>query len=181
MRRILKLVPLVLLLLVSNAPAQDFRIPKAPSVQVAPVSPVTVAPGKSARVRFHFRVEPGFHINSNQPHDDLLTPTALKFDVPTDIVVGKVKYPPGRDESFAFLPGQKLSVYQGDFAVTALLTTARTVAPGTYRVRGGLKYQACDNRQCYPPKQVPVEFDVKVQRPKRVVRRGNPGQSPHVR
>jgi hypothetical protein len=79
-----------------------------------------------------------------------------------------------------FLPDEKLNVYTGDFTVTALVSTARTMSPGTYRVRATLKYQACDNRQCFPPTQLPVDFDVKVRKASAARRRGNPGQSPHV-
>jgi hypothetical protein len=35
-------------------------------------------------------------------------------------------------------------------------------ATGTYTVHGELKYQACDNNACYPPKKLPFTFNVKV-------------------
>ena len=70
-------------------------------------------------------------------------------------------------------------MYTGDFAVTGLVRVAHNTPPGTYRVRGMLKYQACDDRACYPPGQLPVAFDVKVTKPPRRPRR-NPAQSPHV-
>ena len=46
-------------------------------------------------------------------------------------------------------------------------------------IRGELKYQACDNAACYPPKKLPVQFEVKVIKGPPPHRR-NPGQSPHV-
>ncbi len=181
MKRLL-LLPwlLVSLAAAENFPDDAFAAPTAPQVRVAPVSAVTVRPGKSATVRVDCRVDPGFHINSNKPNNDLLKPTVLKLDAPNDIVIGKLTYPPGRDMTFAFLPNEKLNVYTGDFRVTALVTTARTISPGRYRVHGALQYQACDNRQCYPPKQVPVDFDVSVRKGGRAPARRNPGQSPHV-
>ncbi len=176
------ILPLLLVSLAAaeSFPADAFAAPKAPEVRVAPVSAVTVRPGKSATVRVDCRVDPGFHINSNKPKNDLLKPTVLTFDAPNDIVIGKVTYPPGHDLTFAFLPSEKLNVYTGDFRVTALVTTARTISPGRYRVRGALKYQACDNRQCYPPKQIPVDFDITVQKKTAGHTTHNPGQSPHV-
>jgi len=42
-----------------------------------------------------------------------------------------------------------------------------------------LKYQACDKAACYPPRQLPVDFQINVAKGS-VVRRRNPGQSPHV-
>jgi hypothetical protein len=156
------------------------RAPKAPSVTMAPAGPVTVAPGKQAKLGLAFRVEPGFHINSNQPKNDLMLPTALRLSPPTNITVAKINYPPGEDLSFAFLPGEKFNVYTGDFAVTAWIAPALSVSAGTYRVHGALKYQSCDNRQCYPPKELPVEFDVKVKKASQKNTPLNPAQSPHI-
>jgi hypothetical protein len=55
------------------------------------------------------------------------------------------------------------------------------VIPGGYAVRGNLKYQACDNATCYPPKLLPVNFLVKVVKGK-IESTGakNPAQSPHA-
>jgi hypothetical protein len=154
--------------------------PKAPSVEIAPITPIAVAPGKYANVEFDFRVEAGFHINSNQPKNSLMQPTVLRLTPPTNIVVSRISYSAGHELDFEFLPGEKFNVYSGDFAITARITTAQSMTSGTYRVHGALKYQACDNRQCYPPKEVPVAFDVKVRKLKITHPQANPGQSPHI-
>lgn len=151
-----------------------------PSVTVAPVEPVTVARGGSASVELDFRVARGFHINSNQPRSEYLLPTTLKLDPPSDIVIANLSYPPGQDYSFSFAPDEKLNVYTGDFTVRGTVKTTRTMPAGTYRVHGTLSYQACDNAACYPPKKLPVAFDVHVPKSARSGRR-NPGQSPHVK
>jgi hypothetical protein len=153
---------------------------QAPSVVLAPIIPVAVAPGKYANVELDFRVVAGFHINSNQPKNDLMQPTVLRLSPPTNIVVSRIHYPAGHELDFEFFPGEKLNVYSGDFAITARVATAQSVPLGTYRIHGALKYQACDNRQCYPPKEVPVDFDVKVRKPKTLHPQANPGQSPHI-
>jgi hypothetical protein len=168
------------LLLASAASAQlGTPMAKAPSVIVAPVAPVTLTRGGSAPVEFNFRVPPGYHINSNQPRGEFLLPTSLKMDPPSDIVISRVTYPEGQDQSFPFAPDEKLNVYTGDFAVKAMVRTTSTAPVGTYRVRGTLTYQACDNAACYPPKKLPVDFDVRVAKKAAATRR-NPGQSPHV-
>jgi len=170
------------LILASVAYAQVEK-PKTSATQrvtVAPVAPVTVPAGKSAPVEISFRVLPGYHINSNKPNSELLIPTALSVSPPTDIAVAKLTYPAGDDRSFPFAPGEKLNVYTGDFSVTALVRPARTTPVGKYRIHGMLKYQACDDRACYPPGQLPVAFDVKVGKPPKTSTRRNPAQSPHV-
>jgi hypothetical protein len=155
--------------------AQTFEVPE---VAVLPVEPLTVQPGKSANIRLAFRIKEGFHINSNQPIQSILIPTAVKLSPPTDILVGKLEYPAGELMELPFMPEEKLSVYSGAFQVGGLLKTTHTISPGTYRVRGVLRYQACTVRQCLPPRNADFSFDVKVVRPQRP--RKNPPQSPNV-
>jgi hypothetical protein len=175
----LKKTWLLLALLGASLAAQEPAAKKSPTITMSPAPVATVPRGKSSAVDLHFRVAPGFHVNSNTPSEEYLIPTALKLDVPTDIVIGKIIYPPGEDASFAFAPDQKLNVYSGDFTLSVLVRPLAGVLPGQYRVHGQLKYQACDNRSCYPPKQLPVEFGVKVVKGPSAGRR-NPAQSPHV-
>lgn len=170
-----------LLLLAASAWAQD-AVPLAKAFQVTadPVSPVAVTAGKPALVTLRFHVSPGFHINSNQPGSELLIPTALKLDPPTDIGISKITYPKGEKLTLAIAPDEPLSVYTGPFAVTAVVSAMRSATPGTYKVHGELRYQACNDRACFPPRKAPVDFDVKV-RKARAARTGhNPAQSPHV-
>ena len=123
--------------------------------------------------------ERGFHVNSNKPKSEFLIPTALKVNPPTDIIIGKVIYPAGEDKSFPFSPDEKLNVYTGDFSVDVVVRPLASVIAGKYAVHGELKYQACDNAACYPPKKIPVDFQVKVVKGAAPVRR-NPRQSPHI-
>lgn len=152
---------------------------KAPSVTMAPVGTVTATRTAQTKVNLNFRVVSGFHINSNTPKSEFLIPTALKMDLPTDIVLGKIDYPDGQDLSFPFSPGETLNVYTGDFTIALNVHPLRSVVPGKYVMRGVLRYQACDNAQCFPPKTLPVHFEVKVVK-EAAQRRRNPAQSPHV-
>ena len=152
---------------------------KAPSVSMAPVGAVAAQRGAQTKVTLNFRVASGFHINSNAPKDEFLIPTALKMDLPTDIVLGKIEYPAGQDVRFPFSPESKLNVYSGDFTINLMVHPLTSVVPGKYAMHGMLRYQACDNAQCFPPKTLPVSFDVKVTKEPSAPRH-NPRQSPHV-
>ena len=166
-------------LLSAMAFAQDSPGKKVPSVSMSPAATTTIVQGKPGTVELHFRVGSGFHINSNTPKAEFLIPTSLKLDAPTDIVIGKITYPPGEDRSFPFAPDEKLSVYSGPFDVSVLVRPLHNVVPGKYMFRGQLKYQACDNAACYPPKQLPVEFEVKIAKAPPAPKK-NPAQSPHA-
>jgi hypothetical protein len=142
-------------------------------------SQATVVPGKPTQVELRFKVKDGFHVNSNQPKSDLLIPTALKLDLPTDLAAGSIVYPPGKDISFPFDPSEKLNVYTGDFTVRAKLAAAHTASAGNFTVHGTLRYQACSDNACYPPRDAPVDFDVHVAKAARA--HVTTPQSPHIK
>src|SRR5580700_242599 len=174
--------PFLLLALVSLTTARlsTAQTPgKAPSLTVAAVPLVTAQRAAQTMVNLDFRVPPGYHINSNTPKSEFLIPTALKMDLPTDIVLGKIEYPAGEDRSFPFSPDEKLSVYSGDFTIAVAVHPLHSVVPGKYVMHGVLRYQACDNAACYPPKNLPVSFEIKVVK-EPPEHHANPAQSPHV-
>lgn len=166
-------------LLAATASGQEGFNKKQPWVDMTPAPLTTITRGKPGTVNLQFRVHPGYHINSNTPKSEYLIPTKLKLDAPTDIVVGRITYPRGVDTSFPFAPDEKLNVYSGEFALAVVVRPLHTVLPGKYMVHGQLRYQACNNAACFPPKNLPVEFEVKVAKAPPAPRR-NPGQSPHV-
>ena len=165
----------------SDAPSLPTPAPvgKVPSVVIAPVPLVTAPRAAQTMVNLDFRVPHGYHINSNTPKSEFLIPTALKMDLPTDIILGKINYPAGDDLAFPFSPDEKLNVYTGDFRIVVAVHPLLSVTPGKYVMHGVLRYQACDNSACYPPKTVRVEFDVKVVK-EPATHHANPAQSPHV-
>lgn len=121
-----------------------------------------VAPGRSTPVQFTFRVQDPYHINSSKPLAEELIPTQLHFSLPGEIAIGRMQYPAGKLMSFPFDPNTKLSVYSGDLVVRGLVVAPKTASTGTYTVHAELRYQACDNNACYPPKKLPFTFNVKV-------------------
>lgn len=173
------LASLILLTGVLLAAVASAQTGKPPAVTMAPVPVVTAPRTAQTMVNLDFRVPRGYHINSNAPKSEFLIPTALKMDLPTDIILGKIAYPAGADLSFPFSPDEKLNVYTGDFTIKVAVHPLHSVTPGKYVMRGVLRYQACDNAACYPPKTVPVSFNVKVTKEKATPRK-NPAQSPHI-
>jgi len=150
----------ILLLLASLVFAQGFG--DKPPVEMAPVGNVQVKAGGSKNVTLDFRIGSEYHINSHTPKSPLLIPTVLKLSGPEQVTVADLKYPAGQDVSFPFSPDEKLSVYSGEFTVEAVLKTATNVPAGTYPITGTLRFQACDHSACYPPKNLPVQFQVTV-------------------
>jgi Disulphide bond corrector protein DsbC len=150
----------VLALLATGAYAQNwYQGAQKPQQWVDLVSApqLTVKASGSAKATLQFRVKPDLHINSHTPHSDLLIPTEL-------IIAGqpalqfKPAYPAGHDITLPF-DSEKLSVYTGDFSID-VNATAKGLA-GKKTVPAELKYQACNNSSCFPPKS--LKFDLEVQ------------------
>ena len=117
---------------------------------------VEVKAGEPQVVELRFRVQDGFHINSHTPKDELLIPTALQLNTASGTKVVEEQYPKGSTFRLPLDKAETLDVYQGEFRVSV-----RLVAPkGSSALTGLLKYQACDNAVCYPPKTLPVTVAV---------------------
>ena len=113
-----------------------------------------LAAEKTQTVELRFRVDPGFHINSHTPKDELLIPTELKLDSANGVNVQGEQYPKGSAFRLTVGSGETLDVYQGEFRVMVKLA----VAQGASLLTGSLRYQACDNAACFPPKSLPVKI-----------------------
>jgi hypothetical protein len=152
----------------------------SPSLSVAPIGTLVITRGGKAQLDIALQVNRGFHVNSNKPNDELLLPTVVHLNPPQGIMIVNIQYPAGEQLALPMIGNEKLSVYTGAFNVSAEVRIQKSVALGTQRVHGEVKYQACDNRQCFPPKTAPLEFDIKVVRPK--VRKSTyTPASPHIR
>ncbi len=165
-----------------EALTQDPGAPKPRTfVDFVSANNIVVTPGHSAPVQFTFHVQNPYHINSSQPLTEELIPTQLHFSLPPEVAFGKLQYPAGQMMSFPFDPSTKLSVYSGDFAIKGIVIAPGQASSGTYTIHGELKYQACDNNACYPPKKLPFTFDVKVSSGSKGVPKARPTKtSPHI-
>jgi thiol:disulfide interchange protein len=113
----------------------------------------TVAAGRRGVLEVRFKVADGFHVNSHTPKSEMLIRTELTLQPADGVKVGVMEYPAGKEYAFSFDPADKLDVYAGEFTVKLPVVAAA----GEHTVVGALRYQACDNASCYPPRTVPVK------------------------
>jgi hypothetical protein len=168
---------LLALLVSATALAQG----SSPSITVLPLDTIVVARGGKAPLHIALQVNKGFHVNSNKPNDELLLPTVVHLNPPQGIMIVNTQYPAGEQLALPFMGNDKLSVYSGNFEVRAEVRIPKSAALGTQRVHGEVKYQACDNRQCFPPKSTPLEFDVRVVKAVAKKISTHTPASPHIR
>ena len=129
-----------------NAPAKKAYV-------VYAAEPQTVAANKPATVELRFQILSGYHVNSHTPKSEFLIPTVVTLQSASGVKAGELQYPHGVSYSFASDPGTKLDVYAGSFTVKLPVVASA----GTHTLDGTLKYQACDNASCYPPRTVPLK------------------------
>lgn len=143
-----------------SAGAQEIRLGDAPVAHRAHVELLSnaaeVKAGEPQTVVLRFRVEDGFHINSHTPKDELLIPTAIRFNTGSVVKIVDEVYPKGSAFRLPVGAGETVDVYQGEFRVNVQVV----VPKGASTLVGVLKYQACDNAVCYPPKSLPVVMTV---------------------
>lgn len=110
-------------------------------------------------------VKAGFHVNSNAPSDEYLIPLKLTWKSTGALEGGQVTYPKPSIERYEFqLPNEKpLSVYTGNFELAASFKVAANAAAGPGMAVGQLRYQACSDKACYPPKNIEVTVPYQVQ------------------
>jgi len=129
---------------------------KPPAVQYLYPEQVTLRAGKATTIALHFRIAPGLHINSHTPSEEELIPTTLSIPDASGLRLEGAVYPPGTDFALPLDPKTRLSVYTGEFTIKA-----RVVADaGSHLVEARLRYQACDNNACMPPKTITAAIDV---------------------
>ena len=118
-------------------------------------------PGSTVSAKIHARMREGYHCNSNTPSDEYLIPLKLTW-TPGPLQVAAIKYPKPEMEKFAFSE-KALSIYSGQFDIVTDFKIPADAKPGQTTITGKVKYQACDDRSCMPPKTLDVQFPIIVE------------------
>ena len=129
------------------------------------LEPIVEADGAHAGTRFRVavraRLDPGFHVNSNEPLEPFLIPTELSLEPPPGLQLVELAWPEAILLSQAGAD-QPLAVFEETFVIGASLAVEESLAAGSYTVPGVLRYQACDETMCYLPATADLEFPVTV-------------------
>jgi hypothetical protein len=105
------------------------------------------AAGAPANVEME--ITPGFHVNANPATFPYLIATEVQPGKADGITVGKIAYPAGVLQKFAFAD-QPLSVYEGKVTIPIPMTVDPD-AKGGRMLPLKLRVQACDSEKCLPP------------------------------
>ena len=147
---------LVTLLAQGQTDMPNRSLSKGAAVEFLFPEQVTLTTGKSSTVALHFRIAQGLHINSHTPREEYLIPTTFSIPDGSGVRLESATYPAGTDFTLPIDPKNKLSVYTGEFIIQARMIAE----PGNHLVEARLRFQACDNTACMPPRTITVPIDV---------------------
>ncbi|MBX3180378.1 MAG: thioredoxin family protein [Candidatus Hydrogenedentes bacterium] len=117
------------------------------------------APGSTFRAAIQFTLNEGFHVNSHTPLESFYIPTVVEIAAENGFSAQQVVYP----EHVLFnLEGEELAVYEHAFNIGLVIEVGADVAPGEYTLKGTFRYQACDDKMCFPPDTLELALPVTV-------------------
>lgn len=120
----------------------------------------TVTRGSAARTTVVLMIPGGQHANSNRPGSQYAIPTTVRA-TSTGAKIGAVSYPRGTNRKFAFSE-ETLNVYEGRPAFTFTVTVPPGFKGNSIAVRVVVKYQACTEEVCFPPKTKEITLTARV-------------------
>lgn len=119
-----------------------------------------VAKGRSARGTIVLSIPAGLHVNSNRPSSPYAIPTTVKLSGAGVRVAGPT-FPRGRDRKFGF-SDIAINVYEGTVAFPFTVTVPARFKGDTVRVRAVVRFQACNDEVCYPPRTKEIMITARV-------------------
>ncbi len=146
-----------LALLALSLPAQAPQI-----LALAEPQKVIVPRQGETRVTLKLFMRPGYHANSDKPSEDYLVPLRLAWDAKAPLEPVEILYPKAKLEKFEFTE-KPISVVDGEFEIVTRFRRAPGAAPGPAFLSGKLRYQACNDKMCFPPKTIDVKVPLLVQ------------------
>ena len=116
--------------------------------------------GAAGRGTIVISIPGGLHVNSSRPNSQYAIPTTVKITA-VGAKVGGVSYPRGKNRKFSFSE-DTLNVYEGRAAFGFNVTVPASYKGNTVKVRAVVRYQACTDEVCYPPKTKEITLTAQV-------------------
>jgi len=147
--------------LLIGAPSLAFAQLRGIRADITPIVESAGRPGSGVRAALLVKLPERFHVQSNAPRDPAFIPTVLTIDTPTGVSATEIVFPKATDLKQVGQP-QPLAVFEHEFAIGVQFEIASAVKPGSVDVPAHLRYQACDDRLCYPPATAELHWTLDV-------------------
>lgn len=117
--------------------------------------------GTTADAPIDVQVLSGYHVNSNAPNEEYLIPLALRWEQ-GPLKPGETVFPKAEEKKYPFAE-KPMSVFTDKFRIVAKFRTDAEAPAGPGVLAGKLRYQACSEDRCFPPKTVEIKLPYSIQ------------------
>jgi DsbC/DsbD-like thiol-disulfide interchange protein len=153
---------LALCTLTAALPAQESG-PRLNPVKWTLSAPASAKAGERIQPRLTATIEEGWHLYSLKQLEGGPIATAIAVPAPQQFkLIGQIDAPvplTAHEEAF----DMSVEFYFGEVEFTLPIEVNRDAKPGSHKFTATARYQACDNKQCLPPKTVKLESTIAVQ------------------
>jgi len=101
-------------------------------------------------ILININIKEGWHINSNKPLDDYLTPTSVKLKDSTGIRMLSIEYPQELISKLQFSDSE-LSLYEGNVSIKVIVEVDESFFKDKKKAEFELQYQSCNSQTCLFP------------------------------
>lgn len=120
----------------------------------------TVTRGGSSRGTIVMDIPGGLHVNSNRPNSEYAIATSIRV-TGAGAKIGGISYPRGKSRRFQFSE-DAINVYEGRTIFNFNVNVPAKFKGDTVKVRAVVRYQACTDEVCYPPKNKEITLTARV-------------------
>lgn len=120
----------------------------------------TVSRGSTAKGSVVLSVPGGLHVNSSRPNSEYAIPTTVRVSG-QGVRTSGISYPRGKNRKFQF-SDNAINVYEGRVSIPFTVKVPANFRGDVVKIRAVVRYQACTDEVCYPPKSKDVTITARV-------------------
>lgn len=120
----------------------------------------SVTRGGSAKGSIVLSIPGGLHVNSSRPASEYAIPTTVRLSG-AGVRISGPTFPRGVNRKFQFSENT-INVYEGTVRFPFTVTVPTGFKGDTVRLRAVVRYQACTDEVCYPPRNKEITITAKV-------------------
>ncbi len=126
-------------------------------------SPKVISLNKLTEAEIILQIKNGWHINSNKPLDENLSPTVISIKDNPNIQIKKIIYPEPVITKLQFSQSQ-MALYEGEAIVKIQFLVKKDFKKSILKLEGEVQYQPCNNQTCLFPTAKNFSTNLKIKK-----------------
>lgn len=120
-----------------------------------------IAAGSEFQLAIEMKMLKDWHIQSNAPSSEFAIPTRVSFEPLAGISIDNIIFPEAKVEKLEAVD-ITLEYFEGTSYVIIEGSADKSLAPGTYQLKGLFSYQGCRGQECLMPWKKDITFDLSI-------------------